>query len=118
MMKSTMRSLLFFILPLIAVLSYPPDTLLGNAGVLVFALVFFGLLGFLLWRGYHLALTFSIFLQGFNVIIRLMMFFSNSFSNHNVPDFIYIITSLIGLILSGWLLFRLDRDDVRITMVR
>ena len=82
------------------------------------ALALFILLGIFLWQGRILALTFGIFLQGINVIVRLMMFFSNSFSPEGVVNTIFLVTSLAGVMLSIWLLLRLDRQDVRQTMIR
>lgn len=117
-MKTFERVLFFFILPILAVLLYPPSMLGAGAGVLVVALVLFAILGYLLWRGFSLALTFSIFVQGMNVIIRLMMFFTSSFSDKGEANIVAIITVLAGLALSFYLLLRLDRQDVRLQMIR
>jgi hypothetical protein len=117
-MSKTSRVLLFFVLPILAVFLYPPKTLLEGALVLIVALAFFIGLGVFLWQGRSLALTFCIFVQGVNVIVRLMMFFSNSFSSSGEPNFAYLITCLAGLGLSIWLLLRLDRQDVHLTMIR
>ena len=54
------RLLLFFILPLIAVLSFPPDTLAAALPMLAVVAVVFVILGIFLWRGRSLALTLSI----------------------------------------------------------
>ncbi len=117
-MSTLQRVLFFFVLPIVAVLLYPPATLLTGIGALVVVAGLFIALGVWILRGYSLALTFSIFLQGLNVIVRIMMFWSNGFSRSGVPDFAFIITSLAGIILSFWLLVRLDRQDVRSRMVR
>ena len=117
-MSTPLRILLFFVLPILAVLLYPPDTLFGSAIVLIVALAFFIGLGIFLWQGRSPALTFCIFIQGVNVIVRLMMFFSNSFSSDGVLNAVYFITCLAGMGLSIWLLLRLDRQDVRLTMIR
>ena len=124
-MKTYMRVLLFFVFPVIAPLFFPPehllgalpDVLLGVATALV-ALV----IGFFIWRGYGLALTFSIFLQGFNVITRLMMFFSTivTLNSANQPqvDFLFIGVSVLSIGISLWVLLRLDRVDVHAQMTR
>ena len=117
-MPTYLRVLLFFVLPILAMLLYPPSTLLDAAAVLVVAIALFIGLGIFLWQGRSLALTFSIFMQGVNVIVRLMMFFSNSFTPEGAVNAVYLITCLTGIILSIWLLLRLDRQDVRLTMVR
>ncbi len=120
-MKTNQRVLLFFVLPLIAPLLYPPETLLAGLPVVAVAVAVFVFIGVLLWRGQRLALTFSIFLQGFNVISRLMMFFSNSVERTaeggaNV-HWVYFVTALLSIGLSTWLLLRLDRADVHAAMV-
>lgn len=117
-MTTTQRVFLFFLLPTIAMLSYPPAVLISGAGVLVIAIGLLVTLGFLMSRGRLLALTFSIFLQGLNVIIRVMMFWSNGFSNQGIPNYPFLITSLLGLFLSLWLLMRLDQQDIRNRMYR
>ncbi len=117
-MSKTTRILLFFVLPILAMLLYPPKTLIDSIAVLIVAVALFIGLGYFLWQGRSLALTFSIFMQGINVIVRLMTFFSNSFSKEGAVNPIYPITCLAGMILSIWLLLRLDRQDVRMTMVR
>ncbi len=119
-MKAFERILLFFILPIVAVLSFPPATL-QNASVLMvgLALALFVGLGVLLWYGYSLMLTLTIFIQGMNVIIRLMMFFPNAVDKTTgAYNPMFIVTILFGLVLSFYLMLRLDRLDVRATMVR
>jgi hypothetical protein len=120
-MKIYVRVLLFFVLPLIAPLLYPPEVLLpALPAVAVAAVVFVGI-GILVWRGRSLALTFSIFLQGFNVIIRLMMLFSTavtrSGSGQLTVDPVYIVLSLLSIGISLWVLLRLDRMDVHAQMI-
>jgi hypothetical protein len=124
-MKTYSRILLFFVLPVIAPLLFPPDKLLGVVpdvllGVMMAVVAFF--IGFFLWQGYSLALTFSIFLQGFNVITRLMMFFSTivTLSSANQPQFdpLYTVTSVLSMGISLWVLLRLDRVDVHAQMTR
>ena len=117
-MTKTLRVLLFFVLPILAVMSYPPESLGKGAAVLLVALAFFIGLGVLLWRGYDLALTFSIFVQGMNAIIRLMMFFPNAVSTSGALNETYAIANVLGLVLSVWLLLRLDQQDVRLQMTR
>lgn len=116
------RILFFFVLPIIAFLSYPPETLFGNIGagtiiLLSLVIVFFIGLGLLLERGRSWALTLAIFLQGLNVIIRLMMFAPNSFNlATQTYNWAFIVTSLLGLLISFFLMLRLDQTDVRVRM--
>jgi hypothetical protein len=58
----------------------------------------------------------SIFSQGLNVIIRLMMFFSQAVTlvgETRVVNVAWIVTGLVSIALSVWFLLRLDRQDVR-----
>ncbi|HMN61537.1 MAG TPA: hypothetical protein PJ988_14285 [Anaerolinea sp.] len=115
-MNTSKRILFFFILPIFAVLLYPLSIFESGLGVIAFALIFFIGLGIFIMRGRELALTFAIFLQGMNVIIRIMMFWSNSVTKAGVLDIPFIITTTLAMILSVWLLLRLDRQDIRIQM--
>jgi hypothetical protein len=115
------RILFFFVLPILGWLSYSPALLarnitpagLGLVGLVI--LLFIGL-GFLLQRGKSLALTLAIFLQGLNVIVRLMMLFPNAyrFGAYDIP---YVLMNLIGMGISFYLMLRLDKTDVRVWMV-
>jgi hypothetical protein len=61
-------------------------------------------------------LTLSIFSQGFNVIIRLMMFFSHAVTlqgDERITDIAWIVTAILAIAMSTWFLLRLDRPDVR-----
>jgi hypothetical protein len=86
--------------------------------IIGFVIVLFSVLGFLLIRGRSTILTLCIFLQGLNVIMRLMMFFPNAVEKGTaIYDWPYIVTSLFGLIISFYLVLRLDQSDVRVLMV-
>lgn len=118
-MKSSLKFLVFFLLPAVAVLLFPPSTLIGGLPVVGITVIAFALLAFALWRGRSWALVLSIFLQGFNVIIRLMMFLSHAVPANagGAADIPYIVTSLLSMALSLWLVLRLDRIDVRSTII-
>lgn len=115
-MKNYQKILYFFVLPILAVLLYPPQSLIKGIGVVIAAVLLFALIGYFLLKGKELALTFMIFVQGMNVIIRLMMFFSTGFTNQGQPNVLFLITCFLGLVLSFWLLVRLDRQDIRLSM--
>jgi hypothetical protein len=115
-MKPFERILFFFVLPILAVLLYPPSIFESGLGVIIVALIFFIALGVFIMRGRELALTFAIFLQGMNVIIRIMMFWNGAVTKAGVTDLSYIIFTILAIILSTWLLLRLDRQDIRIQM--
>ena len=117
-MSLTNRILLFFVLPILGIFFYPPSFLMGGiVAVLIVVALFIGL-GVLMLQGRSLALTFCIFTQGMNIIIRVMMFFNNSFPADAPADIAFLITSLVGMLISFWLVTRLDRQDVRLTMIR
>ena len=106
--------LIFQIIPL---LLFPPSMFKGALPLIGFvALVFVGL-GIALWRGRAWALTLSIFLQGFNIIIRIMMLFPHAFDKSGVMDGTYVIFAVLSISLSLWFLLRLDRPDIRSIIV-
>ena len=71
------------------------------------------ILGLFVWRGSQRALTFAIFLNGMNVIIRLMMLMSTVVNKQGQVNLPFGITGLLGLIVSFYLMLRLDQTDVR-----
>lgn len=127
-MNSNRRLLLYFVLPTLAPLIFPLDWITGFLfpggyvspagiiGLLLFIALFIGL-GFMLMRGRTSALTLAIFLQGLNVIVRLMMLFPRVYvqGEYNIG---YIVTTILSISLSMYLLLRLDRVDIRATMVK
>lgn len=118
------RMLLYAIFQVIPLLILPPSILFSQGGIssgaialfIGFALIFVAL-GWGLMRGRGWALTMSIFIQGLNVIIRLMMVFPNAVSKQGVWDPILIILFLISIAGSAWLMVRLDRPDIRSMIV-
>jgi len=117
--KSTLLFLyLFQIIPL---LIYPPETLKSGLVLVGIMVIIFVLLGYGLWHGRTWALSLSLTLQGFNVIVRLMMLFPNALMRLSDGSFIfdlsYIAFGVVSIALSLFFLLRLDRPDVRATMV-
>ena len=114
------RLLPFALLQILPLLILPPALLISggriNTGaialVVALALVYV-LLGWGLLRGRGWALTMSIFMQGMNVIVRLMMVFPNAVSEQGVWDLALIVLFLVSIAISAWLMVRLDRPDVR-----
>ncbi len=124
-MKTYLRVLLFFVLPVIAPMLVPPEELQSFVPGVILPIVTAAaalVMGFFLWQGYSLALTFSIFLQGFNVITRVMTFFSTAVTLNSggvsQVDLLYIVLSVLSMGISLWILLRLDRMDVRALMTR
>jgi hypothetical protein len=109
-----------YFLQFLPLLFWKPDTLQGALPIIVLIAAVYLLLGFALIRGQTWALTLSIFIQGMNVIVRLMMLFPNA----SLPpaeggglDWAYIVINVLAIALSIWLLLRLDKPDVRSTML-
>jgi hypothetical protein len=116
-MNPIQKLLLYFVLPILALLLFPPETYENALPVVGLVVLVVAFLGFLLWRGRSLALTLSIFLLGLNLVIRLMLLFPNAGNITEGLNILFILTSLISIILSGYLLLRLDQPDVRVQMV-
>ena len=119
-MNQNKRYLLIFMLQFIPIIIYPPATL--GAGLALIGVVFVIYMGLAygLWRGRSWALLLSIFLQGLNIIVRVMMLFPHAIRAQNVGggvDVLYIVLALLSILLSGWFLLRLDRPDIRATIM-
>jgi hypothetical protein len=112
-MSTIKRFLLFCFLPVIAMLSYPLNYITeGFIGMIIVAAFILGL-GMFIWRGSSRALTFAIFLNGMNVIIRLMMLLSTVINKQGVVNAQFGIAGMLGLIISFYIMLRLDQTDVR-----
>lgn len=115
-MKPIERFILYVLLPIFAILVYPPQVLIGGLVVILFVVALLVLFGILLWRGSHTMLTFCIFLQGMNIITRIMMFFPHSVSKTGAVDILYLLTNLVGIGLSLFLLLRYDSNKFRLQL--
>lgn len=115
-MSTAQKFFLFFALPFIAPLLFPPEMLISGWVAIPIALLLFTGLGFLLLRGNSTALTLAIFLQGLNVIVRLMMLYPHIYERGEF-NLSWLVTSLLSIGISTYLVLRLDRTDVRVTMV-
>lgn len=107
------RNLLpIFILQFIPIILYPLDVFGGGFVVIGIIVFLFLVLGYGIWRGRSWGLVMSIFLQGFNITIRIMMFFPHSQMADGSLNFYWIITNFLAILISGWFLLRLDKPDV------
>ncbi|HEX7973626.1 MAG TPA: hypothetical protein VF498_04385 [Anaerolineales bacterium] len=116
-MSTINRTLFFILLPIIGFLLWPPEYLRPGLPVVLVALLFFVALGWVVMRGRSPALTLLIFLLGLNVIIRLMMLPSHVLLLTGGLDIPYVLTAVIAIVLSLYLVIRLDKSDVRVQMV-
>jgi hypothetical protein len=116
-MSIPFRILIYFIVPVLAVLAWPLEYLTGQPWVAVSGVVLIVAVGAFVFLGRSAALTLAIFIMGLNAIVRLMMFFPHIMTNSGVVDWPYVITSLISIALAIWAVLRLDRPDIRVMMV-
>lgn len=117
-MNMLRKPLLFFLLPLAALLIWPPEMLPKALPVIGMVALLLLAVAALQFRGKDGALTFAIFIQGMNIIVRVMMIFTNGFTQKGEPVWLYLLTNLAAIILSFWLVVRLDRQDIRNLMRR
>ncbi len=112
------QNALFLILQPLALLLFPPALLLAAGGLPIMIVVAMAWgLSWTIWRRRQWALTMSIFVQGLNVIARLMMLLSNAIAPTTGQfDIVFIITSVLAIILSGYILYRFDTPDMRAVM--
>jgi hypothetical protein len=109
-----------YILQILPLLLFPPATLRSGLIVVVFLALIIVLLDYGLLKGRAWALSLSMFLQGFNVIIRIMMLFPHAIRPENLGgglDLSYISINILAIVVSLWFLLRLDRPDVRSTLI-
>jgi hypothetical protein len=109
-----------YFLQFLPLLIYPPETLMAALPIIAIVVAIYVLLTYALIRGRTWALSLSIFLQGFNVIVRLMMLFPHATRPANAGggfDLPYIFFNLLAIAISVWVLLRLDKPDIRSTMV-
>jgi hypothetical protein len=119
-MANRQQLLLIYLFQIVPLLIFPPETLKAGIIIVGILVVVFALLGYGLWRGRNWALSLSLTLQGFNVVIRLLMLFPNAMVRSTGGmgfDLTFIALSVVSIALSSFFLLRLDRPDVRSTIV-
>lgn len=103
-------------LQIIPILIYPIKTITSSLPIFGFVALIFALLGYGIWRGRSWALSMSIFIQGFNVITRMMMFFPHAVrtpANGGGWDLPYLILAVLSMGISVWFMLRLDKPDIQ-----
>lgn len=106
------------LLQIIPIIIFPLKTITSAISIFGFVALVFILLGYGLWRGRGWALSMSIFVQGFNIIIRLMMIFPHAVgAKGGTWDISYLILAIVSMVISGWFLIRLDKPDIRSLIV-
>lgn len=112
---------LIALLQVIAVLVLPPSLLRGIGVPIAIALaVVFGLLGFSLLRLRDWARVATVFVQGFNIIVRLLTLMSNVVPKgaEGQVDMGLLVTSLVSMFLSGCVLYLIEKPDIELIMQR
>lgn len=102
------------ILQFIPAFMLPPELLLSvNPVLFLVPLAFFAFLGWAMLTLKGWGLTLCIFVQGFNVIARLLILFPHVVGGEGV-DWSFVTTSLTAIILSSVVLYVIDRPNVQV----
>jgi hypothetical protein len=104
---------------ILAILVLPPtvfasiDPLIWVAGVAVFALLGFNLIRLKDW-----ARTATVFVQGLNIIVRLLTLVSNVVPRGTDPEInaMLLMTALLSMFLSGVVLYLIEQPDIQLIM--
>jgi hypothetical protein len=110
------KVMFFFLLPAIGVVLYPPSVIGSAYSAIGVVFLFFLVLAAILWRGRSKALTFMIFVNGMNVIVRIMMLLSTTVNSAGVINTPFLLYGIAGGAISFYMMMRLDKVDVRQTM--
>jgi hypothetical protein len=115
-MDSLKRNVPLLLLQPLPLLLFPLALLAGALPLIAIVVVVMWGLSWMVWRKKAWALTLSIFIQGLNVIIRLMMLLSNAVNANGIYDIAFIVTSVLAIVVSWLFLYRLDNQDLRAAM--
>jgi hypothetical protein len=103
---------------LIPIFLYPVDSLKSISPIILgLVLAFFVFLGYYVWNRRVWAKTLTIFLQGFNIIARIMLTLSNAaepLKSGGGAHWSFIFTGLVAIALSGLILYRFDAPDIEV----
>jgi hypothetical protein len=112
----TLVAALQFIAPLLL-----PPSVLGRLSPVIWALVLvgFAFLGINLLRRRNWSRLATIFLQGFNIIVRLLVLIGHAVQGGQVGnplDFWLLGTFLASMIVSGIILYYVDLPDIQVAL--
>jgi hypothetical protein len=92
-----------------------PWPLRASSAVFIAVLVLLSaLLGWALYQRKHWGITLTIFVQGINVIVRIITFFGNVYSESGGLDVALLLTYVASVALSVALLSSIDRPEIRL----
>jgi hypothetical protein len=108
------------LLQAVSVLVLPPDLYAQiDLWVWLVAVALFGLLGLNLLRLRDWSRVASVFVQGFNIIVRLLTLLSNTVPRGaEGADMAFLMTSLLSMFLSGVVLYYIEKPDIQLVMQR
>lgn len=108
------------VVTLVAILQFIPALLLPpallrsvNPVLWLIPLAFFAFLAWAMLTLRRWALTLCVFVQGLNVIARFLIMFPQAVGEESA-DWIFVITSLLGILLSSVILYIVDRPKVQV----
>lgn len=120
MRKASLGLVIVAVLQFIPIIIMPLGTLQSMSPAIWAAiLALFGLLGLALLRRREWARTASIFVQGFNIIVRLLMLTSNAVRVEdagNVFNTPLVISFVLSMALSAFVLYFIDQPGIQLQM--
>jgi hypothetical protein len=111
------RRLILFvaIFQFIPLLLYPPQILLSVSPIfLVIAVLLLALVGWQFVQRQAWASIFSTFLQGFNIITRIILLFPHALINQGAGEvnYLFLTTGVLAILLSIYFLYLLSRPEL------
>ena len=115
MQESQSRTILFVaIAQFVPLVLFPWGPSVGSAVAIVVLLALSVFLGWVLLRRKAWGVTLTIFVQGLNVVVRLITLFANVFDEASGVNVGLLITYVASAALSLYLLSTIDRPEVRL----
>jgi len=106
----------------IPVMMYPPASLLSASPVILgIAIIIFAFVGYNLLQRRQWAKTITVFMQGFNIIIRLMMLLAhgaNPIKTGGGLNWDVIVLNLVAITISVVILYRFDVPQIELVYTR
>lgn len=106
------------VVQIVPILLVPPDLLLSiNRLVFLVPLAIFAVLGWALLILHPVGRLLTIFLQGFNIIVRLLIAMARFVPSKKAgtpADVPLLVTSLLSIALSTLILFYVDKSDTQL----
>jgi len=110
--------LIIAVLQIVPIILLPPEILRSiNRVLLLVPVAVFAVLGWALYTFRRLARTLTIFLQGLNIVVRVLVTMSRvvpSRAEGTPADVPLFLTSLVAIILSTLILYYVDKPDMQL----